>query len=346
VVATRFEPSSSKLDTTAIPVLDEVGYTGSEPLIAVSAAGDLAYAEEVPPTAPELVRVDRRGRVEPLRMLAPGTSTSLSLSPDGTRLAVYRVVGRKMSVWIVDAERGTETRFPAAGSTHVPVWLPDGLRLVFSSDHAGVPNLFVQAADGSGTAERLVTSPLHEDPGSWSRDGRWLAYVEADPKNELDVWVFDRDARRAMPFRRTAARELSPALSPDGRWVAYTSDESGREEVYAEAFPGGGSRIQLSVDGGTEPLWAVTGQEVFYRNAGRLMSVAVKAGSALSAAVPAPLFEEAFSAMAGFGPPGYAATADGQHFYFLRSPVTAPTSRRIHVIVNWLEEFKRRLATK
>jgi serine/threonine-protein kinase len=348
VVAARFEPSSSKLDVTAIPVLDEVGYTGAEPLVAVSAAGDLAYAESAPPlTAPELVRVDRRGVVERLSVLAPGTQPSLSLSPDGTRLAVIVSIGREMSAWIVDVQRGTQTRFPGAGNTHVPVWLPDGLRLVFSSDRAGgAPNLFVQPADGSGTAERLVTSSLHEDPGSWSRDGRWLAYAETDPKNRNDLWAFDADARRAMPFRRTAANEQFPALSPDGRWVAYRSDESGRLDVYAEAFPGGGSRVQLSVDGGTEPIWAATGQEVFYRNAGRLMSVAVKAGSALSAAVPAALFEGAFLGASAFGPPGYAATADGQHFYFLRGSAAAPTPRRINVIVNWLEEFKRRLATK
>jgi len=171
-------------------------------------------------------------------------------------------------------------------------------------------------------------------------------YVEADPKNGYDLWAFDGDARRAIPFRRTAKNELLPALSPDGRWVAYTSDESDREEVYAEVFPGGGSRVQLSVDGGTEPIWSANGQEVFYRSAGRLMSVAVQAGSALSAAVPTTLFEAAFVSSAAFGPPAYAATADGQHFYFLRSPPAAPTPRRITVIVNWLEEFKKRVATK
>ncbi len=185
-----------------------------------------------------------------------------------------------------------------------------------------------------------------DDPGSWSRDGRWLAYVENDPRNGYDLWAYDFPARRAIPFRRTAANELYPALSPDGDWLAYASDESGRREVYAEAFPGGGRRVQLSVDGGTEPIWSAKGQEVFYRNAGRLMSVAVKAGPVLSAGAPAVLFEGLFKAGNAFGPPGYAATPDGQHFYFLRSPAATPTARRIHVIVNWLEEFKRRVATK
>jgi Tol biopolymer transport system component len=271
----------------------------------------------------------------------------LSLSPDGTRLAVAVNEGRTQSIWTVDLQRGTKTKLSTEGNNnHVPVWLPDGTHPVYSSDRAGPANLFVQAADGSGKAERLLESQLHQDPGSWSRDGRWLAFAEEDPSSSHNLWAYDVAAHRARLFRGTAANEKLPALSQDGQWLAYASDESGRFEVYAEAFPGGGKRVQLSVDGGTEPVWSPKAQGVFFRNAAKLMSVSVTTGSTLSAAVPVPLFDDAFIPAVAFGPTAYAVSPDGQSFYFERNATTASAPPRIHVIVNWLDEFKRRVAAK
>jgi Tol biopolymer transport system component len=296
---------------------------------------------ELPST---LVRVDRSGRTAPITVLPPGFRATMSLSPDGRRLALYRVENRKMSVWTLDVHRGVLTRFGAEGNPHAAVWSPDGQRLAFSSDRSGAANLFVQAADGTGTAERLVTSPRHADPGSWSSDGRFMAYAEADPVTGWDVWALDVASGQATPVRRTAAAEQHPALSPGGSWVAYASDESGRFEVYVEAFPAGGRRLQLSVDGGQEPQWAPDGRQLFYRSGGQLMSVRVGSEAALAAERPIKVLDAPYPYSSAYGSAGYAVAPEGQHFYFWRPAPQPATPTQINVVVNWLEELKARVA--
>jgi Tol biopolymer transport system component len=224
------------------------------------------------------------------------------------------------------------------------VWSPDGQRLAFSSDRGGAANLFVQAADGTGKIEQLVSSPRHADPGSWSTDGRWLAYAEADPVTGWDVWALEVATGQATPLRRTAAAEQHPALSPGGTWVAYASDESGRFEVYVEAFPAGGRRLQLSVDGGAEPLWAHDGRQLFYRSGGQLMSVRVGSEAALAAERPIKVLDAPYPYSSAYGNAGYAVAPDGQHFYFLRPAQEPAMPTQINVVVNWLEELKARVA--
>jgi Tol biopolymer transport system component len=232
----------------------------------------------------------------------------------------------------------------AEGNPHAAVWSPDGQRLAFSSDRNGAANIFVQAADGTGKVEPLVSSPRHAEPGSWSRDGRWLAYAELDPATGWDLWALDLATRQATPFRRTAAAEQHPALSPGGKWVAYASDESGRFEVYVEAFPAGGRRLQLSVDGGREPLWAPDGRQLFYRSGDQLMSVRVTSDSVVSAERPVKVLDAPYPYSSAYGNAGYAVAPDGQHFYFRRPSPQPATPTRINVVVNWVEELKARVA--
>ena len=350
LTAVPFDRKRLQVVGAPVPIVEDLSYANAprlgraDPQFALSGAGDLAYVTRRPEVPSALIQVDRSGRTMPIADLPPGFRATMSLSPDGRRLALYRMDNRKMSVWTLDMERGVLTRFGTEGNPHAAVWSPDGQRLAFSSDRSGAANLFVQAADGTGTAERLVSSPRHADPGSWSSDGRFMAYAEADPVTGWDVWALDVARRQATPVRRTAAVEQSPALSPGARWVAYASDESGRFEVYVEAFPAGGKRLQLSVDGGREPLWAPDGRQLFYRAGDQLMSVRVTNDAALSAERPAKVLDAPYPYSTTFGNAGYAVAPGGQHFYFWRPAPQPATPTQINVVVNWLEELKARVA--
>ena len=350
LAAVPFDRERLQVVGAPVPIVEDLSYArdprsvGAEPQFALSRAGDLAYVVRRPELPSTLVRVDRSGRSMPIADLPHGFRTAMSLTPDGRRLALYRVENRKMAIWTLDIARGVLSKPVAEGNPHAAVWSPDGQRLAFSSDRSGAANIFVQAADGTGKVEQLVNSPRHADPGSWSADGRWLAYAEADPVTGWDVWALDLATRQATPFRRTAAAEQHPALSPGGGWVAYASDESGRFEVYVEAFPAGGRRLQLSVDGGAEPLWAPDGRQLFYRSGDHLMSVRVTADAVLSAERPVKVLDAPYPYSSAYGNAGYAVAPDGQHFYFLRPAPQPATPTRINVVVNWLVELKARAA--
>jgi Tol biopolymer transport system component len=168
--------------------------------------------------------------------------------------------------------------------------------------------------------------------------------VEISPTTSWDLWVFDVAARKAVPFLRTAAIERNPVISPSGRWLAYCSNTSGREEVYAEAFPSGGRRIKISSDGGAEPLWSADGRELFYRSGTALMRVGIEETQELNPERPAPLFDVTeFINASTLGPVSYAVAADGKSFYFVKPSPGSPEPTRIHVVLGWIEEFTRSL---
>jgi Tol biopolymer transport system component len=220
----------------------------------VSGTGALAYVQGgiTPDEHRSLVWVDRTGAVRPLPM--PALPYLMPrLSPDGRQVVVY--TQQTETVWIYDLARATLTRLTTEGQNDTPVWSPDGKRVAFDSATGGAQNLFWKQADGTGSAERLATSDYLQRPSSWSSDGQTLAFVQNEPMTLNDIWTIslaDRN-RTPRPFLRTAADEAYPDFSPDGHWIAYTSDESGRPEVYVQAFPGPGERHQISVEGGHEP---------------------------------------------------------------------------------------------
>ena len=151
--------------------------------------------------------------------------------------------------------------------------------LAFNSNREGPTNLFWQLADGSGGLERLTTSEYLQAPMSWSRDGQLLAFIEVNPTTQRDIWVIrmgdpsagSGQVRKAQPFLRTRFDEAEPKFSPDGRWLAYISDESGRYEIYVQPYPGPGGKWQISTEGGTEPVWNPNGRELFYRSGDKMM---------------------------------------------------------------------------
>jgi Tol biopolymer transport system component len=218
---------------------------------------------------------------------------------------------------------------------------------VFRSNKDGMNNLYSQLADGSGGLERLTTSQHVQNATSWSGDGQLLAYFENDPTNLRDVWVLRLSDRKVQPFIATRFNEGGASFSPDGRWLAYVSNESGRAEIYVQPYPGPGGKWQISTDGGTEPLWNRNGRELFYRSGNKMMAVQVTMQPAFTAGKPEVLFEKEYSA-SEFPATGiaYDVSADGQRFLMVKESEQATALTQINVVLNWFEELKRLAPSK
>ncbi len=323
---------------------------------AVSDRGTLIYVTGgiAPDDARELVWVDRNGVVENLtalrrEFLAP------RLAPDGQRVAVITQPSAATGnprIWIYDVPRRTLTPLTTVDeAAHWSVWSPDGTRVAFSSELAGKLDLFWKSADGTGTSERLTTSPYRKQPSSWSRDGKTLAFVQGGPPaTGNDIWILDVMSadHRPRPLLQTPASESFPTFSPDGGWLAYASNDSGRQEVYVQPYPGPGPRVLVSTDGGTSPTWRSDGKELFYYavlpgNLRRMMAVPVKATAAgFSGGTPRKLFEGQYIMADPVN--GYDVTSDGQRFLMVQRldpPSESPSE--LVLVENWFEELKVRV---
>src|SRR4030095_16058896 len=188
------------------------------------------------------------------------------LAPDGQRVAVSTIFVRQ--VWSFDIARGALSPVTVDGQSGYGIFSPDGKRVVFRSGAAGgEDNLYWKASDGSGVAERLTTSTRSQTPASWSPDGTTLAFVEEGDSTgffQFDIRVLSIADRKTRAVIHTAANEMTPEFSPDGRWLAYVSNESQRNEVYVQPYPGPGERHQISNNGGEQPAWSGNGRELFY----------------------------------------------------------------------------------
>jgi len=338
-VAAPLDPARLVFTGPAVPLLDDVSW------FSISARGDLASLAWAPDPATTLVRMDGRGTATNVAAMPSGRWAAPNLSPDGRRIALYQSIRGTVALWVVDIERGDASVVAKDGDPHAAVWSADGQKVIFSAHRgAAICNLFMQNADGTGEAKQLVHSPLHTDPGSMSADGRWLAYAESSPETGYDLSVLELTSGRTAVFRRTPADESQPRISPDGAWLAYQSNDTGRLEVYLEAFPGGGRRTKVSLNGGHQPLWRRADGALLYREEGRLMSVHVTSRDG-APVVDKPVFvaEETFAGGTTFGTASYAVSPDGRYFYFLRETVPPAAPARVRVALGWIEEFKARL---
>jgi serine/threonine-protein kinase len=341
LMAAPFDADRLQVTGSPVPILHGVAYSeDGRADFSVSSDGSLVYvpAEDTPEMT--VLWMDRQGEAQPIE-LPPHQYFAPSLSPDGRRLAMTTLDGPRMETWIFDIERNVLTRYTFEGSNHFSVWTPDGERLAFSSDRDGPHNIYWKPADGSGAAERLVVSDQHQDVGSWSPDGKILAFSEAGPGTNWDILLLYVDGERHVkPFLQTEFTEDHPMISPDGRWLAYRSNESGRFEIYVQPFPDGGRKLQISTEGGSDPRWARDGRELFYREGEKMMVVSVETGDEFTAERPRMLFTSDTEVAAGHGGPNFDITPDGRRFVMTRvKPQPPPTE--IHVILNWFDELKR-----
>ena len=345
LMAQRFNPDRFQLAGEPVAVAEGVAYNSfnGRNTFNVSENGVLVYRTGRPGGLPtsELVWFDRGGkRIGSVE--GPGLYLRPALSPDGRRIALERLDPRTgaFDIWLVDPARSSVLRltFGSSNQTH-PVWSPDGSRIVFTSDRDGTSNLYQKNSSGAGSEELLLQSDTAKYVMDWSPDGRFIAYEGQDPKTGTDLWVLPLFGdRKPVPFLQTGFNEGQGQFSPDGRWMAYVSDESGRREVYVQTFPASGGKWQISDAGGAYPRWRRDGKELFYVTAGQeLMAVAVQSDSTFQAGGPHALFEPRF-----FQPViPYTVSDDGQRF-LVNTPLEEDNSSPVIVVVDWTAELKKR----
>jgi Tol biopolymer transport system component len=361
--AVAFDPARLEVRGEPVPLLDGVaqalvsGNSGSVTGAGhfdVAPNGALAYVAGRVLSYPEArpAAVDRQGRVSPLPTPPRSYASSVRLSPDGQRLALDIRSLTDRASWLYDFTRGTLTRLTPGGEARRPLWSPDGERVAFSWLDDGVERLAWQRSDGSEPPEVLA-----QDTGtlsSWSPDGGRFAIVK-----DSDIWIVTLEGSKATlrPLTRTPHAEGWPDFSPDGRWLAYAADDSGRFEVYVQPFQGPGPRIQVSVTGGASPAWNPSGRELFFLTAHdaaqpetrQMMVVDVRTHPTLRLGVPRKLFS--FSTrelrLPCFPARCYDVSADGQRFFAIQEGEVPPppSVTHIHLVQNWLEEVKARVPT-
>jgi Tol biopolymer transport system component len=309
---------------------------------AVSDTGTLAYVQAQSGVFERrLVWVSRDGTLVQQIPAPLNAYTDPSISPDGRSVALS-VQGTTQTLWIYDFVRSTLTTLAAPGSIQAPAWTPDGRRLVYRETRAGYRNLFWRSADGSGAEERLATSDRLQTPTSVSRDGRLLAFTEMAPDSGQDIWVKPLDGQQpAQAVVKTQFSESASHFSPDGQWLAYSSDESGRSEIYVSAFPGPGGRIAISTDGGTEPRWSTDGRELFYRAGDKMMAVAITPGSSPTAGSPKLLFEGRYQ-VTDTGSGGYDVSSDGR-FLMIQATVAEQPATEFNIVLGWFDDVRARV---
>jgi serine/threonine-protein kinase len=353
LLAAPFDADRLELTGQPVTVLEGVlmsRVTGSANFD-VSATGDLVY---VPGRAVGGARtlhwVDRGGRPEPLQ-LPPRSYLHPRLSPDASQLAI-EVEGSEHNVYVYDFRSGVLSNITNDGVSHWPVWSPDGQRIGYRSGPMGRFQLFEVPADRSRPATQVLEAGISQSPGSYSPDGRAMVFtmnlMTAAP-SKIAVVPLDGD-RTPRPLDDSRYAEGSPKFSPNGRYLAYCSNESGRPEVYIQAFPGPGSKIQVSTDGGTDPVWRRDGRELFYRNGDSMMGVPVSTDPTLTRGRPEQLWKGTYSHGTGSscGAPGltssnYDVTADGQRFLMVRDDDVddRQSSREMILVQGWGVELAR-----
>ena len=348
--AVPFDANRLEVTGSPTPVLEGVLIWEGVASFALAGDGSLVYVLGTASTLKsKLVWVDRRGAeralTAPLRVYRDPR-----LSPDGERLAVTIDDATGRGVWVLELSRGTLTRLTFEGGNSRPIWSPDGERIIFSSNRVGdtFSNIFSKPADASGTAEQLTTG-AHRIPTSASSDGKTIVFRQGSATTNRDIGMVRLEGEREPEMLlQTPSDEHTGMLSPDDRWLAYVSNESGRQEIYVRPFPGPGGKWPISTEGGTEPMWSRDGQELFYRNGEKMMAVAISTEPEFAPAKPTSLFEGVYET--GGGPAGgypgsnYDLTPDGRFVMIRTDESSGPT--QINVVLNWFEELKRLVPTE
>jgi serine/threonine-protein kinase len=354
--AVRFDPERLQVLSDPAPVAEQVmtAATGAANF-AVAQNGTLLYVPGSAGTGagPQrtLVWVNRQGRDEPISAPAR-TYAQPRISPDGTRVAL-EIRDQENDIWIWDLARQTPTRLTFdPGVDQFPVWTPDGRRIIFTSGRNGIGNLYWQAADNTGSVERLTTNPNLQRATSISPDGKHVLLVETTPAGGNDINLLTMDEKKSVtPLVHTPYREFNGEISPDGRWLAYESSESAVNQVYVRPFPNAeAGHWQISTAGGTRPLWARNGRELFYVGPdSKLMVVPVVVrGENFIPGNPTKVFDVSISTSS----PGrtYDISPDGQRFLLIKensgAEQASTTPASMIVVLNWLEELKTRTGAK
>ncbi len=335
LVAQPFDAKAMKTTGEPLPLAEQIG-TDAVGLARFSVSRDGVLAYRTGESGNRMVWVDRTGKE--LGVLGdPADYAEPSLSASGDRLAFGLRDARagKEDIWIRDLARGVNSRLTfGAGNNSVALWSPDGATIVFNSDREGAAGIYEKASNGQGDEKLVLRADDLALPVSFSPDGRVLTLYKRNPKTGWDIFSLPMAGERTLvPFATASYNELTPALSPDGRFLAYASNESGRLEIYAQSFPGPGGKWQISNAGGTDPHWRADGKELYYRGADqKLMAVEVSGGDTLKAGIPQALFQG--RVYVGNARNKFLPTADGQRFLFV-GPLGRESMAPTTIVLNW-----------
>ncbi|MFN2446013.1 MAG: hypothetical protein ABR606_10610 [Vicinamibacterales bacterium] len=351
LLAVRFDPRRLEVTGQPFTVLEGVLMSRNTGLanFDIAGTGDLAYIPgKAEGGARTLVWVDRNGQAEKVP-LPPRSYLHPRISPDGRKVAV-EVEGSHHDICVYDFASGVLSNITTDGVSHWPVWSPDGQDIGYRSGPMGRFQLWQVRADRSGAPEPVPAAGASQSAESYSPDGQAMAYTAAETGGPPKVTVVSlRGDRTPRPLDNSRYAQGSPKFSPDGRWLAYCSNESGKPQVYVQAFPGPGPKIQVSSDGGTDPVWKRTGGELFYRNEDTLMAVPVSPGPSFDNGRPRELWKGHYShgMSSSCGPPGltssnYDVTPDGERFLMIKDEdQDSASSRQVVVVLGWAEELNR-----
>jgi len=343
---------AKKLETrgSQMPVLEDLESTIIQGAAQFDVAGNgvLVYATESQQGDPfPVVWVDRNGRTEPL-WSEPALYANPELSPDGRKLSVSLLRGNNLDVWVYDLDRKVATRLTFNEAYDADqVWSPDSRWIAFSSNRGdGNNSIYRKAADGSGEVELIVAQgdlpALY--PTSWSSDGDSLAVWTSNS----DIYVASLESGELSPFQVSDFGEFNPSFSPDGRWIAYDSNESGRPEIYVRGFPAGGGKWQVSDGGGALARWSDDGRELFYRTDEGIMAVDVDGrGTNFEVGTPKKLFDGSFLggmngvSVGGYVFPDYTVSGDGERFVMFAGSEETNRPTSVRLVTNWFDELRR-----
>jgi Tol biopolymer transport system component len=340
--AVPFDPDTLEMRGTPVPVMEGVMGSRSSGLayMDVSDNGLLTFIAGAQTSARRVLAWAYPDGTTERLAAPPHTYNAPRLAPDGRSVAVTLLGDTSADTWIYDLERETMTRLTFEGNNFVPVWSPDGKWIALASDRSGRSAVYRKPADGGGDAELLLDA---EDatytPNSWSQDGRYLAVDDAAGSSNISILSIDDGT--LTEFLHTDHDEYMAAFSPDGNWIAYKADESGRHEIYVRPFPGPGGKWQISVNGGSEPYWARDGSRLFFRDDQQLLAVDVEVGDgSFRAGRPRTVVED----VEQLAPEqSYAVDANGERFLKLvRADEGESGPDRVVVVVNWFDELRRR----
>ena len=320
-------------------MLDSIAANFGATPAALSASGSLLYQRGG--LATQVVRVDHRG-VASVLLDSARVYGHPRLSPDGRRLAVEIGGDRSNEIWIADLAAGTMERLTREGFSDRPEWSPDGARILYSSSRSSPAALWWQPADGSGPAELVYQGPDAIREGVFTPDGGSIVFRSDTPDSNRDVFRLPLAGERVpVPILTGVNDDKHPRVSPDGRLLAYTSNETGREEVYLRALSGRAARVRVSTGGGGAPLWSPDGRQLYYRTGAAMMAANVAASPALAVSGRDTLFTGRFTTSPWHQ--NYDVAPDGKSFVMLR-PVEE--HRQLVMVLNWIEELRRRTARK
>jgi serine/threonine-protein kinase len=356
LMAARFDLQQKALVGEPVPVIEHVRAALAGPEFSVATDGTLAYVAggtTATGAARSLTWVDRKGKQDPIPA-PPRAYTNPRLSPNGFQIATD-TRDQNQDVWIWDVARRTLRQLTLDSANSVqPLWTPDGRRLLFASNRGnGAFNIFWQAADGTGSPERLTTSTNPQFPQAITPDGKHVVLLEQSPRTGNDLMLLTLDDKpKVEPLVQTSASEANSTLSPDGHWLAHMSAESGQSEIYVRPFPDvNAGRWRVSTNGGNRPLWARNGKELFYGALdGAMMAVPVETDRGFTWGNAVKLFDWPTLDRPGFGRT-YDVSADGQRFLMIKEPeeskaVSDASASGIIIVSNWTEELKQRVPAK